>query len=87
MGHNGKKSGRADCIVRAIRLVQMFQNQREVTVRHIMDDFGIQKQSAQAWLDAMSLVYPVAEIRENRVVKSSRNPVPPIPQKVYGLMD
>jgi len=83
----GKKSGRADCIRRAIRLVQMFQTQREVTVRHIMDEFGIKKQSAQAWLDCMSLIYPVYEIREDRRIKSrSNNPVPPRPRKVYGLL-
>ena len=87
MGQNGKKSGRADCIVRAIRLVQMFQTQREVTVRQIMDDFGIKKQSAQVWLDAMSLIYPVYEIREDRRVEGGRNPVPPRARKVYGLAE
>ncbi len=84
---SGKKSGRADCIVRAIRLVQMFQTRREVTVRQIMDEFGIKKQSAQVWLDAMSLIYPVYEIREERRVAGRRNTVPQRAQKVYGLAE
>lgn len=86
LGQRGKKSGRADCIVRAIRLVQMFQTQREVTVRNIMEEFDITKQSAQVWLDAMSLIYPVYEIREDREVGGGRNPQPPRPRKVYGLL-
>jgi predicted DNA-binding transcriptional regulator YafY len=67
----------------------MFQTFRTgVTVRHIMDEFEITKQSAQRWLDEMTMVYTVMEIGENRTVKGhmSRNTVPPQPQKVYGLM-
>ena len=87
IGQNGKKSGRVRCIHRAISLVQMFQTYREVTVRHIMDEFDITKQSAQVWLDEMSRIYPVTEIRENETVPGNNNPVPPQPQKVYGLME
>jgi hypothetical protein len=87
IGQNGKKSNRTECCRRAIRLVQMFQTYREVTVRHIMDEFDITKQSAQRWLDEMSRVYPVAELRENKTVPGNNNPVPPQPQKVYGLME
>ena len=84
---DGKRSGRNSCMERAIRLVQMFQTgRREVTVRDIMDEFEITKQSAAAWLDCISLVYPVTEIRENKIVAGNNNPVPPQPQKVYGLL-
>ncbi len=83
----GRGSGRTGCMIRAIRLVQMFHTgRREVTVRDIMDEFEITKQSAQAWLDCISLVYPVTELRENKTVAGNNNPVPPQPQKVYGLM-
>ena len=88
IGQNGKKPNRIECCRRAIRLVQMFQTTRRgVTVRDVMDEFEITKQSAQRWLDEMSMVYPVAEIGENKTVLGNNNTRPPMPQKVYGLME
>ena len=83
---NGKRSGRGGCIFRAIRLLQMFQSRREVTVRNIMDEFGITKQAAQVWLDEMSRVYPVLERREETIVlnNSVRGRTK---RKFYGLME
>ncbi len=79
-------SRRRENIYRAVRIIQMFQERRRVTVPDIMNEFGMCKQNAQRWINEASRVLPIAEIGEETVYLVNGN-VAACKRKVYGLME
>jgi len=69
-----------DIMARAVKIVTMFQDRREITTRDVAAELDISFQVARKWIDAASRVMPVCETGTRRV--SQRGPE----AIVFGLM-
>jgi len=78
-------SRRRETIYRAFRIIRIFEERREVTVRDIMDEFKICKQNAQRWINEASRVLPIYEVREEPCFLRGNNRAYN-KRKVYGLI-
>ena len=69
-----------DIMLRALKMVLMFQDRKEITTRDVAAELDISFQVARKWIDAASRVLPVYEVGTRRV--SQRGPE----AIVFGLM-
>ena len=69
-----------DIMLRALKMVLMFQDRREITTRDVAAELDISFSVARKWIDAASRVMPVYEVGTRRV--SQRGPE----AIVFGLM-
>ena len=69
-----------DIMLRALKMVLMFQDRREITTRDVAAELDISFQVTRKWIDAASRVLPVYEVGTRRV--SQRGPE----AIVFGLM-
>ena len=69
-----------DIMLRALKMVLMFQDRKEITTRDVAAELDISFQVASKWFDAASRVMPVYEVGTRRV--SQRGPE----AIVFGLM-
>ena len=67
-------------MLRALKMVLMFQDRREITTRDVAAELDISFQVARKWIDAASRVFSVYEVGTRRV--SQRGPE----AIVFGLM-